>query len=173
MIFTMMVAATLAAGMIPANLSTEPTWLNDYATAQTRVLALKKPMAVFVGSGKDGWGKVVRNGSIDPAINKLLANKFVCIYADTDTAAGRTLAGAFEVAGKGLIISDKAGTTQAYNLSGDLTREELSQTLAKYAQLDKEVKATESVGRQAPAVVQPAYYQQQYRTQGYYTTGST
>src|SRR3954469_9245539 len=128
----MMVAATLAAGMAPANLSTEPTWLNDYATAQTRVVALKKPMAVFVGSGKDGWGKVVRSGSIDPTINKLLANKFVCVYVDTDTAAGRNRATAFEVTSKGLIISDKAGTTQAYSLSGDLTREELSQTLVKY-----------------------------------------
>lgn len=166
----MMVAAATAAGMLPANLSTEPTWLNDYATAQTRVLAIKKPMAVFVGSGKDGWGKVVRNGSIDPAINKMLANKFVCVYIDTDTAAGRTLATAFEVASKGLIISDKAGTTQAYSLSGDLTREELSQTLVKYAELDKEVTATESVGR----VVPPVYSQPQYRTtQGYYTAGST
>jgi hypothetical protein len=170
----MMVAATLAAGMAPANLSTEPTWLNDYATAQTRVLAQKKPMAVFVGSGKDGWGKVVKNGSIDPEINKMLANKFVCVYVDTDTDAGRKLATAFEVVSKGLIISDKAGTTQAFSLSGDLTRDELSQTLVKYAALDKEVQATESVVRDAPAVARPVYYQPQYRApQGYYTSGST
>ncbi|HEX3151081.1 MAG TPA: hypothetical protein VHR66_23580 [Gemmataceae bacterium] len=163
----MMVAAALAAGMTPANLATEPTWLNDYAAAQTRVQAIKKPMAVFVGSGKDGWAKIVKSGSIDPEINKLLANKFVCVYADTDTTAGRALATAFEVTNKGLVISDKAGTTQAYNLSGDLTREELSQTLVKYAALDKEVRATESVGR-AAAVAPPVYYRQ-----GYYTTGST
>src|SRR3954447_10477418 len=108
----MMVAATMAAGMAPANLSTEPNWLNDYATAQARVLAQKKPMAVFVGSGKDGWGKAGRSGSIDPQINRLLATKFVCVYVDTDTTAGRKLATAFEVVSKGLIISDKVGTTQ-------------------------------------------------------------
>jgi len=169
----MMVAATLAAGMAPANLSTEPAWLNDYATAQNRVHAMKKPMAVFVGNGKDGWAKVVKNGSIEPEINKLLANKLVCVYIDTDTTAGRSLATAFEVTSKGLIISDKAGTTQAYSLSGDLTRDELSQTLVKYAALDKEIQATESVVRDAPAVARPAvYYQPQYR-QGYYTSGST
>lgn len=170
----MMVAASLAAGMAPANISAEPTWLNDYSAAQTRVHAIKKPMAVFVGSGKDGWAKVVKNGSIDPEINKLLANKFVCVYLDTDTADGRKLATAFEVNSKGLIISDKAGTTQAYSLSGDLTREELSQTLVKYAALDKEVQATESVVRDRPvAAPAPVYYQPQYRATQYYSSGST
>src|SRR4051812_30211337 len=120
----MMAAAALAAGISPSNITPQPTWLDDYATAQTRVAAIRKPMAVFVGSGKDGWGKVVRDGSLDPAVTKLLADKFVCVYIDTDTAAGRSLAGAFEVASRGLIISDRAGTKQAFSLSGDLTRDE-------------------------------------------------
>jgi len=188
---TMMAAATLAAGISPSILSPEPAWLNDYTAAQTRVTAVRKPMAVFVGSGKDGWGKVVRDGALDRELKRTLANQFVCVYVDTDTAAGRSLAGAFEVASKGLIISDRAGTTQAFSLSGDLTRDELSRTLAKYADPDREVRSTESVVREAPVVSQPVVrtvqyapvqyapvyapqYVPQYRTApGYYTSGST
>ena len=158
-----MAAATLAAGISPSALSPEPAWLNDYTAAQTRVAAVHKPMAVFVGSGKDGWGKVVRDGALDPELKKTLAQKFVCVYVDTDTAAGRSLAGAFEVASKGLIISDRAGTSQAYSLSGDLTRDELARTLAKYADSDREVRTTDSVVREAPVtpvVVRPVVYQQ-------------
>lgn len=187
----MMAAATLAAGIAPSSLSPEPTWLNDYTLAQTRVAAVRKPMAVFVGSGKDGWAKVVRDGALDPDLKRTLANKFVCVYVDTDTANGRSLAGAFEVASKGLIISDRAGTTQAFSLSGDMTRDELSRTLAKYADPDREVRSTESVVREAPVVSQtvvrpvvqyaPVYtpqyvpqYAPSYRpAPGYYTSGST
>ena len=177
----MMAAATLAAGISPSNLSPEPVWLTDYSTAQVRVSTVGKPMAVFVGSGKDGWGKVVRDGALDPALKRALTHKFVCVYIDTDTTAGRSLAGAFEVASKGLIISDRAGTAQAYSLSGDLTKDELSRTLAKYAEPDREVRSTESVVREAPVVVQPAVvvppgpvYVPQYRVvPGYYTSGST
>src|SRR6476659_8123001 len=189
----MMAAATLAAGISPSMLSPEPTWLNDYTLAQLRVAAVKKPMAVFVGSGKDGWGKVVRDGALDPVLKRTLASRFVCVYVDTDTAAGRSLAGAFEVASKGLIISDRAGTSQAYSLSGDLTKDELSRTLVKYADPDRDVRTTDTVVREAPAVVQPVarpvvtypvapVYQPQYVPQyvpqyrvapASYTSGST
>jgi hypothetical protein len=191
LIFTMMAAATLAAGISPSMLSPEPTWLNDYTLAQLRVAAVKKPMAVFVGHGKDGWGKVVRDGALDSVLKRTLASNFVCVYADTDTAAGHSLAGAFEVASKGLVISDRAGTSQAYSLSGDLTKDELSKTLAKYADPDREVRTTDTVVREAPAVVQPVtrtavqyapvyvpQYQPQYQPQyrvapTYYSSGST
>jgi hypothetical protein len=177
LIFTMMAAAALAAGLSPGTLSPEPTWLNDYKAAQTRVVAVKKPMAVFVGSGKEGWAKVVREGTLDAELNKALAGKFVCLYVDTDTAAGRTLAGAFDMAGKGLIISDRAGTQQAFSLSGDLTRLELANTLTKYADPDREVHSTETVNREArPAsiVASPQPYYPQYQAYpGSYSSGST
>ena len=83
-------------------------------------------------------------------------------------------------------------------MSGDLTKDELSKTLAKYADPDREVRSTESVVREAPAVVQPVVqyapavvrpvaqpvsqyapvyvpqYQPQYRAApAYYSSGST
>ena len=180
----MMAAAALAAGISPANLSSEPAWLNDYTLAQARVASVQKPMAVFVGSGTDGWGKVVRDGALDPELKRTLANKFVCLYVDTDTAAGYSLAGVLEVR-KGLVISDRAGTSQAFSLAGDMTRDELSRTLAKYADPDREVRTTDTVVREAPPVVRPVVvtypappvyvpqYVPQYRVVPGYTSGGT
>lgn len=180
--YTLMAVVALTSSISTANLSSNPTWLNDYGVAQARVVAVHKPMAVFVGSGQDGWGKVLKDGVLDPALKRTLADKFVCLYVDTDTTAGRALAGSFEVASRGLIISDRKGTSQAYSLSGALTKAELVQTLDKYAGADQMVQATETIVRDAPAVVRPVTvtyptYAPQYRVvpsyPNYYTTGST
>ena len=49
---------------------------------------------------------VVREGSFDPAVTKLLASKFVCVYVDTNTVSGRTLADSLQIASQGIVISD-------------------------------------------------------------------
>jgi hypothetical protein len=173
-----MAVVALTSSISTANLSPNPTWFNDYGTAQQRVTTVQKPMAVFVGSGQEGWGKVLKDGTLDPALKKLLAEKFVCLYVDTDTTAGRALASSFEVASRGLIISDRKGTAQAYSLSGALTRAELALTLEKYADGGQVVQATETLVREAPAVVRPATvtyptYVPQYRVVPSYYSGST
>jgi hypothetical protein len=179
--YTIMAVVALTTGISTAKLSPAPTWLNDYQIAQRRVTEAGKPMAVFVGSGQEGWGKVVRDGAIDPAVTKLLAEKYVCLYVDTETTSGRALAGMFQVANRALIISDRTGGSQAYSLSGTLTRAELVQTLEKYADTGKEFRSTETIVREAPPVVvrpvtvaQPVY-QPQYYYQGalYRPTGQT
>ncbi|MBO0700071.1 MAG: hypothetical protein J2P46_16855 [Zavarzinella sp.] len=189
--YTLMAVIALTTTYSTANLS-NPAWMSDYGAARERVAAVGKPMAVFVASGQEGWAKVVRDGVFSPEARKLLTEKFVCLYVNTDTTSGRTLAGAFAV-NKGLVISDRSGASQAYSLSGDLTGTELVQTLEKYS--DREVRSTETVIREAPAAVRPAvsyqvqpvyYAPQQYVPQQYapqyvpqyrypatYTTGST
>jgi Protein of unknown function, DUF255 len=168
--FTYMAVVALTSSISTANIATAPNWFNDYATAARHVADVHKPMAVFVGSGKDGWGKVVREGALDDAMKKLLAQKFVCVYVDRDTAAGRSLAGSFEVASRGLIISDRAGTSQAFSLSGDLTGAELVRTLEKYA--DTDVRTTETLVRQVPDG-RTVTSTPQYRMSPRYTSGST
>ena len=168
--FTYMAVLALTSSISTANLPSNPTWFNDYATAARHVTDVHKPMAVFVGSGKDGWGKVVREGALDDAMKKLLAEKFVCVYVDRDTATGQSLAGTFEVASRGLIISDRAGTSQAYSLSGDLTGSELVKTLEKYA--DADVRTTETLIREVPAG-RTVTYTPQFRVAPRYTSGST
>jgi hypothetical protein len=167
---TYMAVVALSAGITTANLSQNPQWL-EYGQAQQRLAVLKKPMAVFVGTGKEGWGSVVRDGVIDPAVKKALAEKFVCVYVDTDTAAGKALAERFEVAAHGLIISDRTGDRQAYSLSGTLTKAELAQTLEKYSDSKVDVRATETVMREAPAG--RTLYVPQYRLPPGYRVSST
>ena len=155
--------AVIALSSSVSNVPPTPTWHDDYAQAYRKVAQAHRPMAVFVGSGKDGWTKVVRDGVSD-SVKKLLAQNYVCVYVDTDTASGKALASQFEVASRGLIISDKTGNKQAYSLSGSLTRSELVLALERYA--DKDVTATETVVREAPAVAVPApVYAPQYRYQ--------
>jgi hypothetical protein len=168
---TLLALVALSSAVSTANLSVSPTWLDDYSAAQRQVTAVGKPMVVFVGSGPEGWSKVVRDGAIDRAVNKLLAEKFVCLYVDTSTTTGRTLAEAFVVGRRGLVISDKAGTSQAFSLAGDLTRAELAQTLAKYAEANGQVRTTETVVREAPVTTRPApatYQSTPVYTQSYY-----
>jgi hypothetical protein len=185
---TLLAVIALTSGLTTGNISSNPSWLTDYAAARQQVAAIGKPMAVFVAGGQEGWTKVVRGGDLSPEARKLLTEKYVCLYVNTETATGQTLAGAFQVS-RGLVISDRAGTSQAYSLSGDLTGTELVQTLEKYS--DREVRATETVVREAPATVRPAVsyqvqpvyyvpqqqyapaYVPQYRYPATYTTGST
>lgn len=168
--FSYMAVVALSASISTANLSQNPQWL-EYGQAQQRQAVLKRPMAVFVGTGKEGWGSVVRDGAIDPAVKKLLAEKFVCVYVDTQTPAGKALADQFEVASRGLIISDRKGTSQAYSLSGTLTTAELAQTLDKYADSKDAARATETVVREVPAG-RPLYVPQ-YQLPPGYRIGST
>jgi hypothetical protein len=190
--YTFMAVVALTTSITTANLSPTPTWLNDYGTAQQRVAAIGKPMAVFVGNGQEGWGNVVKDGPLNPALNRLLAEKFVCLYVDTATTTGRALASSFEVATRGLIISDRKGTSQAYSLSGALSKAELAQTLEKYADSGRTLQGTETVVREAPAttarpvsvsypttvsyptsVSYPTYAPQYRVVPSYYTSGST
>ena len=171
----MMVVLALTAGLTTTK-DSAPQWLNDYRAAQLRVAEVGKPMAVFIGSGKSGWDGVVREGSLDRAASKLLAERFVCLYIDTDTATGRSLAGAFDVAGRGLVISDATGSAQAYSHVGDLPEAELVKALGKYAEADQVARTTESVGhveKPAPLAAPARTYPPQYRVAPTYTSGST
>ena len=111
----------LAGSLASANIPAQPTWLKDYREARQAAIDGKKPLAVFIGSGVSGWEQVSKDGSFDPKVYQLLKEKYVCVYVNTDSTVGKNLAKAFEVSGKGLVISDKVGTTQAFNHSGDLT----------------------------------------------------
>lgn len=133
------------------NVGTTPAWMNDYAAAQKAVAQTGKPMAVFVGNGTEGYSKVVREGAFTSDVNKILAQKFVCVYVDTSKPEGVQLATAFQL-NKGMVISDKAGTSQAYSLAGDVAAAELATTLTAYAD-PKDVKKTETVVKDPKVVV--------------------
>jgi hypothetical protein len=125
--YTAMALVALTMG----NLTSSPKWLDDYRAAQAQVTVAGKPMAVFVGSGKDGQVAAIRDG-FDPAVSRLLAEKFVCLYVDRSTPAGQKLAAALQVGDRGIVLSDRTGLTQAYSASGTISRAELSRALIAY-----------------------------------------
>jgi hypothetical protein len=144
--YTTMAFVALAMG----NLSTAPTWQNDYRTATAQVSASGKPMVVFVG--QTGPESVIREGAFSPEMNRLLAQKFVCVYVNTNKTEGQALAQAFQIT-KGVIISDATGTSQAFSLAGDISAAEFTKTLLVYQDVKKDVKKTETIVKDPKVVV--------------------
>lgn len=143
---TSILAIALAGALLAGN-NAAPTWQNNYTIAQAQVAAQKKPMVVIFGAGADGWTKVVRNEAPSADVSKLLAEKFVCVYVDSTSSAGRKLAQDFEIQnGLGMIISDRSGATQAFWHQGDMTNANLVGYLQKYADPQVPVLRTETTG---------------------------
>ena len=121
--FTAAAFVVLSAGSIPA-----PNWQKDYATAMTAAVAQQKPMAVFIGQGEDGFKKLVAGGEIPTGVGQVLSSQYVSVYVNTDTAAGKELAGQFEMSA-GLVISTRGGAKQALRLPGTVNGTDLTGVL--------------------------------------------
>lgn len=122
-----------------------PTWHGDYSEAQRQAADQKKPLVVVFGSGADGWSKIIRDKSPDQEVSNLLLKEYVCVYVDTDSASGKRLAENFELPGKiGLVISDRALSTQALWHPGDMTNAYAVHYLQKYASADVVIRGTET-----------------------------
>jgi hypothetical protein len=154
------IAVALLGGGVSANIPDLPAWQNDYGVARTRAGEIHKPLAVFIGTGKEGWSKVAREGDFDPQVSRLLAQHYVCVYVDKQTDAGKELAEAFEVpAASGLVISDRTGGVEAFHHSGALSRTDLAKALEKYSDPDRQVRTTESQAKVQPAPQVESRYQ--------------
>ena len=139
-ILTVVLTCALLAGQNGTSI-----WQNDYSKAQEQAAIQKKPLVVVFGSGAEGWVKVVR-GAPTPDLTSLLADKYVCVYVDTTSPVGRKLAQDFEISGNlGLVISDQAGTSQAFWHQGDLTTKAIVHYLEKYSDPRVAVRGTETV----------------------------
>lgn len=127
---------------------TEPVWLNDYSLALKKGQNENKPLAVFIGSGKNGWDKVSKDGSLAKEVRQVLAENYVCVYLDLKENEGWRLAYAFEITeGSGLVISNRKGHLQAFRHQGDLEKSDLERYLRRYADPNREVRQTESTNR--------------------------
>jgi hypothetical protein len=131
-------------GFAPA-ITERPAWLTDYAQARKLSQLERKPMAVFVSSGKTGWNDLSRDGRLDKDADRLLANSYVCLYVDTAGEEGRRLAQAFELSQpRGIVISDSGGKLQAFRHEGNLRHEDLLRHLARFSNTDLVVTHTET-----------------------------
>ena len=82
-----------------------PHWRTDYYTALNQVTEQGKPLAVFVGWGKEGWNQICSDGDLGKEAKHLLAENYVCVYVDSKRPDGKRLAEDFD-------ISDGLGLAQ-------------------------------------------------------------
>ena len=152
--YTSVVFFALSGLLVATSAPGEPTWLNEYGKARQKGEKEQKPLAVFIGSGKTGWGQVSREGRLDPEIKKLLVDHFVCLYVNTDEASGKRLASAFELQGPGVVISTHTGQQQAFRHEGHLENQDLARYLRRYADPGLDLQYTETA-----AVPRASYYE--------------
>jgi len=120
--------------MLETPASPTPTWQDSYSEARQLGRQLQKPLAVFIGSGSKGWQNVIEEGKLSSRAQKLLAEKYVCVYVDRTKATGGRLARQFDVPeGSGLILSTQDGEGQAFFHAGQLSTRTLSARLSRHA----------------------------------------
>ncbi len=147
--------AGLAAERLPA---AEVAWSADYQAARQMVRSERKPLAVFLGSGENGYEKVCRDGTLSKAAQQALQKHYVSVYVDMSTPSGKQLARDFGITkSAGLVISDRGGATQAFHHNGPLKKADLTRTLTRYADPKLVVRRTETVPAPAaqPRAAQP------------------
>lgn len=122
-----------------------PEWVTDYGQARETGQKQSRPLAVFLGSGPEGYLQVSRDSTLTPRIRDLLAQRYVCVYLDVSQPGPRRLAEVLEITrGRGLVISDRSGQVQAFHHDGDLTEAELTRNLERFANTDNPVRSTAS-----------------------------
>src|SRR5262245_41316842 len=130
-------------GLMPTRASVDgPTWHNDYGQARKLGQDQRKPLAVVVGSGAQGYDLLCGNGKLPAEARRLLADNYVCVYADTETERGRRLAADLAIQTTGLVVSDRSGAYQAFHFRGTLNDEELARNLKRFADPNHVVRDT-------------------------------
>jgi hypothetical protein len=127
------ILTVVLAGALLAGQNGNPTWQNSYTTAQKMGAEQQKPVLVVIGSGANGWTKVIRDAAPAPEVTQMMAQKFVCVYINTATPEGKQLAQSFEITGSGLVISDRSGMFQAFWHQGDVTNQNMARYLESFA----------------------------------------
>lgn len=120
-----------------------PTWYGDYAIARKEGAEAHKPLAVFVGKGEAGYGSVAYKGKLPKEVLKLLEDRYICVYLDTNTPSGQKAAASFKLAGPGFVLSDGTGESQAFHHKGEIPLRDMKRYLKKYADPEREVTQTE------------------------------
>lgn len=131
MITTTLAVIALAGGLGAGNVPS-PNWQKDYSKALAVASSESKPIAVFISSGAATPARMVVDGRIPANAAQLLSEKYVCVFVDTDTESGKTLAGQFELT-EGLVISGPGGQVQALRHNGAVAGAELAGKLTQFA----------------------------------------
>jgi hypothetical protein len=156
LMYTSVVVMALSGFLAPSAVKS-PSWFSDYGTAQELGREKGKPVAVFIGAGKDGWSKLSRDGNLGSKTTQILADDYICVYIDTNQDHGKRLAKDFEIPdGLGLILSDRTGKHQAFRHEGNLSRAALSHYLKQFADPELVVRYTQTNPMERTSYYSPA-----------------
>jgi hypothetical protein len=126
--------------------------MTDYQAARQLGKSERKPLAVFIGYGKEGWDKVTREKQLDDDARRILADSYVCVYVDSRDQDGKRLADAFEIRAKhGLALSDSSGDVMALRHEGRIAGKDLVKKLRHFSNPDLVVDSTQSISTVATA----------------------
>lgn len=154
MLSTSLATAVLTGMLAAGSVATQPAWHTDYGKALAQAADFKKPVAVFIAQGGDGYAKLVKDGKIPTDAAKLLRQNYVCLYVDAASPAGKALTSSFQM-GEGLVISSKAGTHQALRHEGQVSSTELTGYLTKYSEVAQPAQTVYGGYVVAPVYSQP------------------
>jgi hypothetical protein len=167
MFSTSLTTAVIAGLFACGSITGLPEWSESYGRAMALAGEKRKPVAVFLAPGE-----LVKltNGKGLPAetLTSLRAN-YIAVQIDTTTADGKKLAEAFGIP-QGVVLSDRSGKQMALKHEGQLTPEQLSEYLARYATTDRAETTEYRTAASVPLHTQyqpQQYHAPQYQTQHY------
>src|SRR5258708_496162 len=67
------------------------TGRKSYFEARDHGQKVNKPIAVFVGTGPNGFQQIVQDGSFSSELRKIIANEYIPVYLDADQAENQRL----------------------------------------------------------------------------------
>ena len=153
LVSVLMIALSLVSGDVSGI-----QWNSDYAQALKTATTAGKPLAVFIGTGQNGWQAVEGSRGLSAEATKMLKDKYVCLYVDTATADGKELADSFESRGQAtLVLSDKSAKFQAFKQAGPLPGGRLEQVLGQYVAYEVPQSVIRSSYYSGPTGGSPAY----------------
>ncbi len=143
-------------------------WMRNYTAGLKKANVDHKPLVVVVGTGQNGFDKVVREGKLDDQTRQLLADKYVCVFIDGSQAAQANVLKDLSIAtGQGIVISDSKGQWMAFHHDGTLAQADLQKYLRQFADPNLEVRTT-----QTHSTVRTSFYGDGSSTGGYTTIRS-
>jgi hypothetical protein len=150
---------SLLALLLPTgNESTSISWHSNYRIAKAEGISKQKPLAMFVASGREGWKKVLSEGTFNGEIKRLLAEKYVVVFIDLEDSYGKKIADMFAVdGGSAVIISSRDGDVQAFRHDGLLSESDLTVCLNRYSAASHVVVTTESLNIATSSVSTSSY----------------
>jgi hypothetical protein len=157
--FTTSVTVAMVAGLLSSgSINGLPDWTESYGKAIALAGEKHKPVAVFLSPGE--LSKLTNGKGLGTDILKSLKSDYIAVRVDTTTDDGKKLAEVFGIT-QGVVLSDKDGKQMALKHEGQLTSEQLTEYLVKYAGSEPVV-TTEyrTTAVAAPVQYQPVQYQQ-------------